>query len=201
MASTSKTTRKPRKRQETDVYKLIYKRLCEGIPDEEIADELNVDDEQFEKLKLDAFKAKALEYKQKPPEHTYVEYVIEQKKTLEMLNKLIRDLAECDDPKVAPARVSAMRTRADILDRMVSTGQTLGMVDKAADVTKVVGGFVFEQLGREDIKTLIFKELEGLKRIVDTTAVPIEQVTVPPLHYGDSGDENAVQHVADDDDD
>jgi len=63
MASTSKTTRKPRKRQETDVYKLIYKRLCEGIPDEEIADELNVDDEQFEKFKLDAFKAKVLEYK------------------------------------------------------------------------------------------------------------------------------------------
>lgn len=193
-------SKKPRKRQEPDVLKRIYKLLCDGVSDEDIADEIGVDDVAFEKLKLDSLKAKALEYKQKPPEHTYVEYVIEQKKTLALLDALIRDLAGSEDPKVAPARVAAIRARADVLDRLVDKGQTLGMIDKAADVTKIVGGFAFDQLAASDMKAMIMKELEGLRRMVDTSAVPIERAIVPPLHYGESGDPNAVQHVPDEDD-
>lgn len=190
-----------KKKHSTDQLKLIYLRLVEGVDDFEIAAELGVEEEDFDRLKVEALKAKALEYKQKPPEHVYVEYVIEQKKTLALLEQTIRDLRESGDPKAGPAIVSAIKARSDVLNCIVEKGQTLGMVAKSAEVTKVVGGFVFEQLGRDDMKSLIMQELAGLKRIMDTSAIPIEQVTLPPTHYGDRGDENAVIHIADDSDD
>ena len=190
-----------KKKTSADQLKLIYMRLVEGVDDFEIAAELGVDEEDFDRLKVDALKAKAQEYRQKPPEHVYVEYVIEQKKTLALLEQTIRDLRESGDPKVGPAIVSAIKARSDVLNCIVEKGQTLGMVAKSAEVTKVVGGFVFEQLGREDMKRLITQELEGLRRIIDTSAVPIEQVALPPTHYGERGDENAAIHIADDSDD
>ena len=100
----------------------------------------------------------------RPTEELYVEYLLRQERNLEDLNTFVDNWQDHTD--AVPSVVSAIRARAEILDKVIQRGQELGIVQKA--VTRkalVVGGIRVEDLGTREIRELIVKQLEGLRTL------------------------------------
>lgn len=194
------TIRRGRPRKPENTLKEIWRRLTNGEEDEQICEELGIDEDAFDLLKVQVFTAKAKEFKALPAENVYVQYVLDQKRTLALLEETIRDLREAADPKSGPARVAAIRARSEILNCLIEKGQTLGVIAKEAEKTKVIGGFAIENLDNKEIVRLLVDEFTSIERIVKDSPVPIEQAKLPTLHYGEKGDENASITISDDDD-
>lgn len=183
--------------------KVLIDLMIEGHGDDEIMDQFGLEESDYQALKLQALSAKAQEYKQRPAEHVYVEYAIESARSLRMLNKAIKAMEASSDPKVMSALVSAVRTRKEICESMISQGIKLGVIeDKKTDPNAMMlGGLVFAELRSEDLRALAQKELRDLKALVGETNKPIEAIEVGDIFYGPRGDENARITLADDDDD
>ncbi len=128
----------------------------------------------------------------RPTEELYVEYLLRQERNLEDLNTFVDNWQDHTD--AVPSVVSAIRARAEILDKVIQRGQELGIVQKA--VTRkalVVGGIRVEDLGTREIRELIVKQLEGLRTlttqvrnldeigadagVVEVQAEPVEALT------------------------
>lgn len=100
----------------------------------------------------------------RPTEELYVEYLLRQEKNLSDLNSFVENWQ--DHTEAVPSVVSAIRARAEILDKVIQRGQDLGIIQKA--VTRkalVVGGVRVEDLGTREIRELIVKQLEGLRSL------------------------------------
>ena len=175
--------------------------LQQGSSAEDIQSAMDLDEEQYELLRAKTIEAKAAELRSRPPEAVFVEYFAGQASVLATLAKTIQALErdmETDGaaPKCAAPMVQALRLKSDILGELVKTGQALGVTSKAADRLQVIGGLSVSALGRDDLKRLFAEEASKMHELL-ADAVPFGKVRVGELHYGPSGDPDAVVDVPD----
>lgn len=178
--------------------------LQAGESPEDIQAAMDLDEEQYDALRAKVVEAKAAELRGRPPEQVFVEYFAGQASVLADLAKTIdaikRDMTEPGSaPKCAAPMVQALRLKSDILGELVKTGQALGVTSKAADRLQVIGGLSIASLGRDDLKRLFAEESEKMAVLL-AGAVPFAKVAVGELHYGPTGNPDAIVDVPDEPD-
>lgn len=135
----------------------IQAELVEGREDVEIAADLGLDSETYDSVKKLMLDRRAEELRQRPREHAYVEYCIDQKRNIKALDRLIVNL---DSKSQYNALVGAIRLRSDIVDKIVQKGQEFGLIKKEAERREIVGGLIVAEMGPDDLRAAIVKNAE-----------------------------------------
>lgn len=113
----------------------------------------------------------------------------------------LEDLSEIfRGSKQFSALVSALRTRADVLDRIVKIGQELGVIHKTAKQLEVSGTVDVTQLNVTELRVHITKQVEEINRLL----VPVDGGTAHPanavmrrLEASFSGEEKVIEAKVD----
>jgi hypothetical protein len=173
---------------------IIFARLLEGVDENEIAEELNVNLEELERLKTSLINLKAEEERAKTPEEVYIRYLIDQQRNIRDLSRLIEDNRNVT-AKGLSAVVGAIRARAEIHDKVIARGQEFGLVKKVPNRTESLHGIVIEDLTTKDLRSLIIKDLEGFGMMVNRFGEQnILSLPVPEqLHEGEGIDPRELE--------
>lgn len=160
----------------------IWEALLEGRGDREIANDIGVAADVYKSLKYDLLEEKAHELRNKPQEHIYIEYILNQQKNIAVLDEMLREHSTEANKN---AIIGAVRARAELFDKLIAKGQEFGVFKKTPE-KKVVAGIVVSDLARDDLKQEILKSIAGLdkmmKRYGDSAIIDVE--AEESLHYG-----------------
>lgn len=161
----------------------IWSELCDGSSDSEIMDMMGLEQDVYLQLKFQTLEDKAQELRRKPPEHVYVEYIINQTQNIQDLTEMIGQFKKT---KQYNALVGAVRARADLYDKLVAKGQEFGVFAKAPE-RKIVAGVLVGDLSADDLRTAITKAIGNLDAMMSRYGDSnIIDVTPDSLHYGPS---------------
>jgi uncharacterized protein YjgD (DUF1641 family) len=161
--------------------RLIWKFLCEGKTDSEIAKLMGIDDEVYRAVKFSMLEWKSQELKNKPSEHIYVEYMIAQTQNIENLNDMIKSFKSS---KQHNAMVSAIRARSELTDKILAKGQEFGIIARVTD-HNIIGGLLIKEMSRNDLKSAITKAISKLSVFVEKYGdSDIMDLEPGDIHYG-----------------
>lgn len=170
------------KRDIEEAKQTIWSKMCSGESDDDIIDALGVETTTYTALKLQMLDDKAAELRTKPPEHVYVEYIINQEQNISDLTEMI---GEFKKTKQYNAMVGAIRARADLYDKLIAKGQEFGVFRKTPERREIVAGLLVSDMTSHDLKTAITKAIGNLeamtRRYGDNDILDVE---VDSLHYG-----------------
>ncbi|MGW8177878.1 MAG: hypothetical protein ACWGQW_03675 [bacterium] len=130
----------------------IWEALCRGESDREIMDLLGLETEVYKALKFQLLEDRALEAKTRPPEHVYIQYVIDQTRNISDLTDMI---AEFKTTKQYNAMVGAIKARAELHDKLIAKGQEFGIFKKVPERREIVAGVMIQDMSRDDLKAAI----------------------------------------------
>lgn len=168
----------------------IWSELCKGTQDSEIQEDMGLSQEMYLQLKFQVLEDKATQLRAKPPEHVYVEYIINQTQNISDLTGMIEDFKKT---KQFNALVGAVRARADLYDKLVAKGQEFGVFAKAPE-RKIIAGVVVSDLSANDLRTAITKAIGNLDAMMGKYGDnDIIDVMPDSLHYGPSLPSRAIE--------
>lgn len=171
----------------------VYEEKEKGLDDTEIMDVLGVDPEDYQEVLSLMFSTKGEEVRRKTTEEHYVAYCLEQRKCINDIDELTKNLNEKTQYN---AIVGAIRLRSDIIDKMVTRGQEFGLIAKAAEKRQITHGIVLADLSDKDLKKKIAEQLtdmEGLvKRFGDGK---ISSLPKRELYYGEGTVEVEAEEI------
>lgn len=160
----------------------LYNALCDGQEDSEIASAFGMSAEAYQKLKTKALDDKAEELRKRPPEHTYVLYIIEQIRNMRELDTMLRDFRKT---KQYNAMLGALKLRSDLTDKILTRGQEFGIIDKKPDRKEIVGGIVIREMTNEQLRRVVQRELHAVnKMMIDLPDENILDVELGAIHHG-----------------
>jgi len=154
----------------------VYGLLTNGQTDLEIMDELGLTTDEYQIVKNAMFDVKAEELRTKSREHTYVEYLIEQRSNISALKEMIADFRLSNQHN---ALVGAIRLRSDLLDRIVKTGQEMGFIQKEVDQTQIIMGIAVAELTNKDLKKGITAVVSEVKQLTEAYGMDQDFLDVP----------------------
>jgi len=143
-------------------YAKLHSLLIQGWTDEEIAEEIGIQFSDYEILKTKFFDKQSEITREKTTEHTYVQYMIEQKACIADLDNLI---AEYDTSKNQSAYVGAIKAKSDILDKIIKMGQELGLVERNSDSGRLVAGQAIVNLTNVELKQFVLGEIQAVNEM------------------------------------
>lgn len=169
--------------QLADLAELAHEAMLSGMDTAEIRDDLALSEEDFKSVLVHMFDAKAEEVRNKPTEHVYVQYIIDQCKNLADLTKLV---TEFRSTRQHSAMVSAIKARSDIQDKIINRGQEFGIIAKTPERTgQLVAGIVIAELTNIELRQAIVRELKTANDMMsahgETSFIDIE---IGPVHRG-----------------
>lgn len=161
----------------------VFALMSQGKNDREIAEEIGVSNDELVELKAVMLDMKAEELRNKPIEHTYIEYMTAQ---LGNVRDLTDMLADFKNTKQYNAMVGAVRARAEIYDKLLTKGQDCGIIKKAPNRTEMVGGILVADLTNEELKRAMMEEFKSLKLLSDRYGdKDFAKLEIPKeLHHG-----------------
>jgi hypothetical protein len=138
--------------------------LNQGKTREEIIELMGLHPHQFEAFFRNYYEEAEAEQTSKTPMRIFAEYVGKQ-------NQLCRDLeglkdALSDKWRNAQAYVAAVKTQSEILDKLIKTGQDLGLIQKTPDQVLMVGDRDAREVGADELESFVFTEMESIKGLV-----------------------------------
>lgn len=177
-----------KRRREQALY--IYELKADGQTDDEIMEEMDLDQSEFDQLVGEMFSLKKEDVQSKQPADIFVQYQLDMDRNISDLDVLIANL---DRKKQYNAVIGAIRLRADIQDRVLKTGQELGIINRAPKQVAMFGGLVMAELSSDDLKKYIATELSGLKVLQEQFGEKdIMQLPAGDTHYGPAVDVSGV---------
>jgi len=179
------------KADKVELAATILEMLVANESDDAIMSTLGLDADTFYEAKRFLLESKAGEYRSKSREHVFVEYMIEQKANVRMVDNLLTKLDGGPGGKMHyNAFVGAIRLRADLTDRVLERGFDLGMFRKTTQSSggspelaagvKGVAGMTDADLRRE-ISEMTSGTAEMMARFGDEDMSSVE---TGPLHRG-----------------
>ena len=135
-----------------------------GDSPELCAERLGLTWEQWEEFKGRFYDEHVAIMRARSTEEVYLDYIIEQRRNILQLDE-IYDQASVKSAKLTAA-VSAVRAKAEILDKIIHRGQEFGIIDKKPDRT-VVEGSITHRLSDSQLRAAIEKELAGIYELVE----------------------------------
>lgn len=160
----------------------LFQYLITGKGDEEAQDELGVDTATYGKIKRHMLDRKAVEIHNRPTEHVYVQYILDQAQNLRVLTDMIKTNTA---DKNQNAVVGAIRLRADLYDRIITKGQECGLIEKEPERREIIAGVIVADLTNRQLQGVLKTELfeitqmmseYGTKKFID--------VELGPIHHG-----------------
>jgi hypothetical protein len=139
--------------------------LCDGDDEADILDEMGISAEQYESLKDKLFESKTQEFRTKPIEYTYIQYIIDQTRNLSDLDNFIK-LNKSEKGKSSQSIVGAIRAKSEILDKIIARGQEFGIIKKVANRSEVVAGVLIAELSNTQLKKEITTSLDSLNLLL-----------------------------------
>lgn len=146
-----------------EAIQAIYSGYVEGLTDEEVAAKIGVTAEEFQKLRTAMFDSKAEEIRSKPTEHVYVQYILDQSKNIKDLTEMIKDFK---NTRQHTAMVAAVKTRSDILDKLIKKGQEFGFISQDPKTGDLGLGKLLGDLTNKQLRMKITMELQTLNDLV-----------------------------------
>lgn len=134
-----------------------------GQTDYEAAESMNLDAKTYNSLKRQLYDEMKAELAGRPTEEVYADYVIQQQSCIRDLDDVI---ARFGDSAQVNGVVGALRAKSDILERVISMGQSFGIIEKIPEKKQIVGGFLVAQLDNAALRALITEQLNSLQQIV-----------------------------------
>lgn len=175
---------------------VIEGRLLAGDTADEIMDTLGYNVDQYNEARRFLLEAKSTEIRNRSREHTYVEYVLEQRRSIKDLDKLVKDL---DKQSQYNAVVGAIRLRSDLIDRIIDRGQDFGFIKKEAASRDLIAGIIITDMSNADLKKEIVQQnklLVGLmEKFGEKSFLELED---KPLHYGSPVFKKTISTTAED---
>lgn len=150
------------KKQLKEAIETIYAGLCDDRTDKDMMTAMGLSAEEFQDLKAQMFDKKADAIREKPNEHIFVEYLINQTGNIQALTDMI---AEFKTSKQYNAMVGAVKARADIYDRLIAKGQEFGLIDKRPERKEIVAGLLVADLSNQQLKVEMTRALDGLNKL------------------------------------
>jgi hypothetical protein len=131
--------------------------LVEGIAPEDVRRRLgNVEWREVQDLQRKLLEEDAEVIRHKPTEHTYAEYCIEQRRNMRDLDRVIKDYEKNQN---ISGYVSAIRARAELLDRVIKVGQDFGLIERLAEGKGYAAGEAIKGMSNPQLRQHIYNEI------------------------------------------
>lgn len=150
------------KKQILEAAITIYEKLASGLSDNEVMEEMGLLPDEYNQLKTAMLDNKADEIREKPVEHTFVEYLINQSTNIRDLTNMIQDFYRT---KSYGPMVGAVRARAEIFDKILTKGQEFGLIHKEPDKKQILAGVAVTELSNKQLRKMIKGELKILGKL------------------------------------
>jgi hypothetical protein len=161
----------------------IYDRMVAGDSEADIMSTYGLDEETFRRARKIMLDSRVQEARDKPREHVYVEYCMEQRKNILDLDRFIREL---DSAHQYNAVVGAIRLRSDIVDKMVQRGMEFGIVRKEPERKEIVAGVLVADMTQSDLRKAILGQISKMDAMIRRFGDgDITSIDTGALHYGD----------------
>lgn len=161
--------------------------MVEGYDDDDIMDQLSLSDEQYAVVKKFVFSSLGDEEETKGPKERFAQYMIETQRDISDINALIGNL---NDKRQYSTVLAAIRLRGELRDKIIDTGQTLGVIAKEPERRVIVGGIAVASLEDKELRRGVVTAIAGLSGLLQRYGgdggVNLRQVTPGPLHYGEA---------------
>lgn len=143
----------------------VRTRIAQFHSEEKIKLDLNLVGRQFYELRYELFTTEAKKQQAKTIEDIYLEYSWRQQQCVEELDKLITDMRYSKVPTPGAA-VQAIKAKSDIMDKIIKTGQDMGILDKTPERKLVLHGMAVADVDTGSLRKMIATELSGLGELV-----------------------------------
>lgn len=163
----------------------IYGHLVDGDTDAEIMKELNVSADDYAAAKKILLASKGEEEEGLNPKERFARYIIEQERNMVDLTDLVNNL---NSSTQYSAIVGAIRMRSEIADKIISTGQTLGIVAKEPERRLILGGISIGDMNETDLRKGVLDAIGGLGKMIERygTSSNIRALSPGTLHHGEA---------------
>ena len=204
---TLKSTGKPTRLLVTATTAQLYELRVDGRSDEEICKALNITHSELRRLDTTLLSEQAFQVASEPADRTFARYRIDQRRNIKALDELIEEL---DGNTQYNAVVGAIRLRADLHDRIIDTGQKLGVIAKAAQRHEhsgmVAHGVLIGKMDnaelRASIKNMMGSTQQMVSRHGDKPFLELKAGEDSDMYYGEPAKEVITvpaERVSDDD--
>lgn len=163
------------------LYELKLHLMSGDKTDEEVQQLLGVSVGRYNELKRELYRQEQAELAGKTPEDVYLEYKWAQTARIKEL-----DMAMSNIPENQPnALVGAIKAKSDIIDKILKTGQDLGIIAKEPERKIVIQGHVIAQMDNNALRKLIAQETNQLSEAIakygdtDMDGNPISETPTP----------------------
>lgn len=135
-------------------------RMCivEGKDDYEIAKDINLSWDEVVDLRKQFYDNESSLARNESTEHTFVKYAMAQEACIKDLEKIIEEYGE--NKKNSTSVVSAIRAKSEILDKILKTGQELGLVEGKRKDTGSATIDAIKKMSDTEIKKFIYQEIQ-----------------------------------------
>lgn len=163
----------------------IYEGLVDGQTDAEIIDDLGITAQHYSAAKKFLLLSKGEEEENQTPKERFARYVIEQERNVTDLTDLVNNL---NSKTQFSAIVGAIRIRTEILDKVISAGQTLGVIAKEPERRLLLGGISVTDMKDTDLRRGVLDAIGGLGKMIEKygTGANLLALTPGPLHHGEA---------------
>lgn len=176
VASQAALTRPPdtsplKKRFKADVTRAKLAELklwiMDGLTDLEIQEKMGETVTVFNELKRELYRQETARMLSKTTEDVYLEYQWAQAKCLADLEGMITSIQGETDSKQQNALVGAIKAKSDIIDKVLKTGQDMGVINREPERKINIHGHAVINMTNTDLRKAITQEMQGLSKVID----------------------------------
>jgi hypothetical protein len=171
------------KRWGMDVLRLkiaeIKSFLGAGKSDLQIAEEMGLKTGEYNELKAEMYAWEAVDLHEKSTEEVYIDYMLRQRQCLRDLDQVATKFSTT---KQYNAIVGAIKAKSDIIEKILKTGQDMGIIDKAPEKKLIIAGVLVADLSNRELRELITREVGSLDKLTKKFGmIDIEGQLLPGL--------------------
>jgi hypothetical protein len=176
------------KAEKVEAAASIMEMLHAGESHDKIMSTLGMPAEMFEEVRTFMLDKLGNELKGRTKEQHYAQYVIDQTATMRQVDTCVTELSGggIGAKKHYNAFVGALRLKSDLRDRILDRGFDLGIIEKTADKTVVVGGIALASMSKDDLMGAIQRLIGDTTRIMSGGDVDFMELDPGPTHRGPS---------------
>lgn len=162
----------------------IYGMMIEGDTDGDIIESLDITPQEYAIAKKFLLDNKGSEEESMTSKQRFAKYVIDQNRCVTALDELILNL---NSKSQYNALVGAIRLRSDIADKVITTGQTLGIISKEPEKKMVMNGVVIADVSDKDLRKELAKSIVSFGKLMKRYGggKDIVDIKTGELHYGE----------------
>lgn len=133
--------------------------IMAGLDDQEIQQMIGVSSvARYNELKKELYRQEQASLNQKSTEDVYLEYSWAQQQVIRELDDALANIPE-NQPN---AVVGALRAKSEIIDKILKTGQDMGIINKEPERKTVLHGHVVANMSMADLRKAIVGETNQL---------------------------------------